>query len=81
MSKFFGQGSRTLRDLGDLMNDPNFPLHVGRLVGAAEMVGYHLVMKEDPELKDFGARLLTVADWFIEEGHVTKEVKRGAAPS
>jgi len=80
MSALFGQ-RRTPRSLSDLFDDPSFPLYVGRLMGAAEMVGFQLTLKEDKELKDLGNRLLTVTDWFIEEGHANKEVKRGAAPS
>lgn len=58
---------RKFRALNELLSDPNFPIRVGRLIGASEMVSHYLLLKEnDPEAKEMGKRLQDINDWFFE---------------
>lgn len=58
------------RDVADLIDDPRFPFYVGRLIGAAEITAYWLVIQDGADAREMGRRLGAVVDWFVaEEGH------------
>jgi hypothetical protein len=58
---------RRSRDLNELLRDPHFPYHVGRLMGAAEMAAHWMITQEDPQTKQMGRRLADIVSWFFEE--------------
>lgn len=58
---------RRLRPLDDLIRDPDFPIRVGRLIGAAEMTAHLAQLKEDAETKAMGEKLAVINDWFFEK--------------
>jgi hypothetical protein len=59
--------ARRSRSLDTLLRDPNFPYHVGRLMGAAEMTGHWLATREDADSQEMGKRLAGIVGWFFEE--------------
>lgn len=59
-----------LRPHRELVGDPNFPMQVGRLVGAAEMAAQLMMLGKlsAEELADVGRRLDLTATWFLTSG-------------
>lgn len=56
---------RRSRSLDELLRDPHFPYHVGRLMGATEMTAHWLSTRGEEEQR-MGARLAAIVDWFFE---------------
>jgi hypothetical protein len=57
---------RKSRSLEELLNDPHFPYHVGRLMGASEMAAYWMAIQEDEQTQEMGKRLAAIVSWFYE---------------
>jgi hypothetical protein len=75
---------RRNRSLDELLRDPNFPYHVGRLMGAAEMTSHWLTTREDKDAQQMGYRLSGIVSWFFEEdawkAEAVTEVRNPALP-
>lgn len=57
---------RRFRPVDELVADPSYLLMLGRIVGAAQLAGVVLSMRDDPELKAIGDKLAALSDWFFE---------------
>lgn len=62
--------ARKPKDPNELLKDPQTPWHVGRLMGASEMVSHLLMIRDDPELQEIGRRLSSVVEWFFTDDQV-----------
>ena len=57
--------NRKPKEIGKLMEDPQFPFMVGRLMGASEMAAHWMMTHSDEEQRNIGHKLLNVVDWFF----------------
>jgi hypothetical protein len=55
------------RPIEELLQDSAYLYQVGKLTGAASMVGYWLSLRDDEELKKMGAYLNEIVGWFYIE--------------
>jgi hypothetical protein len=58
--------SRSPKPFAALAEDSQFPYHMGRLVGAAEMASVLLTNQDNPDVKQIGENLGQVVNWFFE---------------
>ena len=56
---------RRVKPMNEMLQDPDFSLRIGRLIGASEMAGYVLTRVENPDYKHVGEQLAFVAEWFF----------------
>lgn len=70
--------TRSPRDINKLLEDPQFPFQVGRLMGAAEMTSHWMMIQADEQQREVGRRLAQVVDWFFDDDN--KTVRPGIMP-